>query len=245
MQFQSTLPRRERRYKRRYRCGFIYFNPRSHEGSDAFSIVSVSSFALFQSTLPRRERLSYLGALASGFMISIHAPTKGATNKYCFYSTFNKFQSTLPRRERRRGCIRSGAHTNFNPRSHEGSDSKNFPGTGSCRNFNPRSHEGSDCILSIFRLQFKKFQSTLPRRERPDDQKSLVRTYTNFNPRSHKGSDHGIMVALVFFCNISIHAPTKGATVTVCAPESWRIVFQSTLPQRERLTRSLCFRFAI
>ena len=223
MQFQSTLPRRERRYKRRYRCGFIYFNPRSHEGSDAFSIVSVSSFALFQSTLPRRERLSYLGALASGFMISIHAPTKGATNKYCFYSTFNKFQSTLPRRERRRGCIRSGAHTNFNP----------------------RSHEGSDCILSIFRLQFKKFQSTLPRRERPDDQKSLVRTYTNFNPRSHKGSDHGIMVALVFFCNISIHAPTKGATVTVCAPESWRIVFQSTLPQRERLTRSLCFRFAI
>ena len=168
MQFQSTLPRRERRYKRRYRCGFIYFNPRSHEGSDAFSIVSVSSFALFQSTLPRRERLSYLGALASGFMISIHAPTKGATNKYCFYSTFNKFQSTLPRRERRRGCIRSGAHTTFNPRSHEGSDQ------------------------TIKSLWLEPIQ-------------------------------------------ISIHAPTKGATMGLWLRWFSFAIFQSTLPQRERL----------
>ena len=77
------------------------------------------------------------------------------------------------------------------------------------------------------------FQSTLPRGERPDQGRLLIRTsefqstlprgerrpadlgwYTdhNFNPRSHEGSD--------FFNNfcflqipISIHAPTRGATL--------------------------------
>ena len=99
--------------------------------------------------------------------------------------------------------------TNFNPRSHEGSDFRSFSISSWCRHFNPRSHEGSDvlsrhsgkrtrisihaptkgatCLPRFFSCQIK-FQSTLPRRERPC-MPFRQNLFPNFNPRSHEGSD--------------------------------------------------------
>ena len=76
--FQSTLPRRERPVTHSMRAFFIYFNPRSHEGSDTFRVLNTAKVCLFQSTLPRRERRVRVGEL----------------------SALKRFQSTLPRRER-------------------------------------------------------------------------------------------------------------------------------------------------
>ena len=54
------------------------------------------------------------------------------------------------------------------------------------------------------------FQSTLPRRERPNiSQTGEFRMY--FNPRSREGSDE-VSANLLEVCDISIHAPAKGAT---------------------------------
>ena len=56
--FQSTLPRRERRTDCVIPSATSSISIHAPaKGATAFSIVSVSSFALFQSTLPRRERL--------------------------------------------------------------------------------------------------------------------------------------------------------------------------------------------
>ncbi len=99
--FQSTLPRRERRAKRLFLLYFLYFNPRSREGSDAVCammgnmwVISIHAPAkgatsdlatygrdakAFQSTLPRRERLSPTCQRYLSPIISIHAPAKGAT----------------------------------------------------------------------------------------------------------------------------------------------------------------------
>ena len=83
----------------------------------------------------------------------------------------------------------------------------------------------------------QKFQSTLPQRERPRWDIFLI-FITYFNPRSHKGSDPNIGI-ISRFRSISIHAPTKGATIFYNI--SWlHIEFQSTLPQRERLYISDC-----
>ena len=98
--FQSTLPRGERRHVGRKSLQCRYFNPRSHEGSDNAVGVNSSYATRFQSTLPRGERL-----LRSGIRISTV-----------------RFQSTLPRGERLISCGVSSFHSDFNPRSHEGSD---------------------------------------------------------------------------------------------------------------------------
>ena len=100
----------------------------------------------------------------------------------------------------------------FNPRSHKGSDTtctvfarySNF-------NFNPRSHKGSDepSIMTFMRKII--FQSTLPQGERPIHAASwLLRMH--FNPRSHKGSDKTCGCYMYRATDISIHAPTRGAT---------------------------------
>ena len=100
--FQSTLPREERHLLHIVFCYMIlYFNPRSHERSDPVL-----------SSVP-------LGSVP----ISIHAPTRGATETGAHQSNEFVFQSTLPREERRdMPSITARRFPNFNPRSHERSD---------------------------------------------------------------------------------------------------------------------------
>ena len=145
IQFQSTLPRRERRVHSSGLLELQDFNPRSREGSDRL-IVCKLCFCL---------------------VISIHAPAKGATElepgKPIPFGDFNPrsregsdvayskdtknaygFQSTLPRRER----LRLFFAVRFSDR---------FQSTL------PRRErlKVSSRLASVFL-----FQSTLPRRER-------------------------------------------------------------------------------
>ena len=55
--------------------------------------------------------------------ISIHAPTRGATFFLANGAVVSLFQSTLPREERRKPFEFILEGKNFNPRSHERSDS--------------------------------------------------------------------------------------------------------------------------
>ena len=81
------------------------------------------------------------------------------------------------------------------------------------------------------------FQSTLPRRERLGVFPSSSRS-SNFNPRSREGSDVNLDADDKDWV-ISIHAPAKGATLLAVMP-SLNVLFQSTLPRRERPGRSFC-----
>ena len=142
------------------------FNPRSHAGSDAHSTTDVFGSGLFQSTLPRGERRQRMSRFPD-HIVSIHAPTRGATSAIFNFSRYNavsihaptrgatlrsgfmvsalRFQSTLPRGERPWTLSFSKADwQSFNPRSHAGSDQGHrFPSTRPV-SFNPRSHAGSD-----------------------------------------------------------------------------------------------------
>ena len=102
------------------------------------------------------------------------------------------FQSTLPREERPDEFKSYIENEHFNPRSHERSDYFT-PNKNRLTHvyFNPRSHERSD-HCSLYHLSvLQLFQSTLPREER------LVMDIQQAN-----------------YLNISIHAPTRGATGT-------------------------------
>ena len=146
-------------------------------------------------------------------VISIHAPTRGATSLKA-----TEYKLSI----------------DFNPRSHERSDnyipdefksyiiSIHAPTRGATKvacylatlikfqstlpreerpvrryslplisvNFNPRSHERSDNIQNLTFALTKRFQSTLPREERPRRHAPAHKIARNFNPRSHERSDN-------------------------------------------------------
>ena len=99
---------------------------------------------------------------------------------------------------------------NFNPRSYKRSDPDVFINSAFIANFNPRSYKRSDHGRDVF----------------------INRTFY-FNPRSYKRSDIQDFLMLYQYFQISIHAPTRGATAMPCDCIIARI-FQSTLLQEER-----------
>ena len=171
--FQFTLPREERRQVQAQPLTLQNFNPRSHERSDHITQSFVFRFFNFN---PRsHERSDFTGDYTFEVtLISIHAPTRGATalivgavSSSLFQSTlpreerqlqgllncfFLLFQSTLPREERRFGSIAGKlGGLDFNPRSHERSDGFYVACLIFGADFNPRSHERSDIIMLIKR----------------------------------------------------------------------------------------------
>ena len=78
--------------------------------------------------------------------------------------------------------------------------------------FNPRSHERSDKLFVAVKVWYPIFQSTLPREERQEN-----------------GIEYDDLL------DISIHAPTRGATISNGLCDGFYAIFQSTLPREERL----------
>ena len=79
--------------------------------------------------------------------------------------------------------------------------------------FNPRSYKRSDYYDVVVDRDVDLFQSTLLQEERrrivcPADH------YSYFNPRSYKRSDR-VLFFVLKFPKISIHAPTRGATLPI------------------------------
>ena len=184
------------------------FNPRAHAGRDPTSARS-PTWRTFQSTRPRGARhrsISRLRDEIDGFnprahagrdllgraarrdaQVSIHAPTRGATFACLPLRTLSAFQSTRPRGARPSRPLPASSPTSFNPRAHAGRDAEPVarPFVGEFQSTRPRGAR-----LSITRRHWltPSFQSTRPRGARPDGE----------------AQDQGGQV--------SIHAPTRGAT---------------------------------
>ena len=186
--FQSTLPRGERRRSGNKHKRWKYFNPRSHEGSD---LLSQLCGLMQQNFNPRSHEGSDYDAagIIQGYENFNPRSHEGSDISFAFCNTdLELFQSTLPRGERQLLMNIKLQDCYFNPRSHEGSDQYRRNNSGILGDFNPRSHEGSDIHL------YKE-----------------VQTMEHFNPRSHEGSDD-INQERRTGKDISIHAPTRGAT---------------------------------
>jgi len=165
--FQSTPPRGGRRGTHTKAASFsTCFNPRPHAGGDLAS-----------------------AELAYKRIVSIHAPTRGATAKKQKKQTCFQFQSTPPRGGRPRNSSRISNTLSFNPRPHAGGDKpvQNLRSAWKC--FNPRPHAGGDYLWG---------RATPPP--------------TSFNPRPHAGGDEQAQRAGEAYV-VSIHAPTRGATL--------------------------------
>ena len=121
-------------------------------------------------------------------MISIHAPTRGATRADYNVCPYFVFQSTLPREERRLRTAINEPILKFQstlPREerlirHTFSVLRSY--------FNPRSHERSDFLRKSVSFLCFRFQSTLPREERPDrhDQTDICCIFQSTLPREER-----------------------------------------------------------
>ena len=131
----------------------------------------------------------------AGDIISIHAPTRGATYK---------------------GCAGSHDRNDFNPRPHKGSDVFKWFGLQSTSDFNPRPHKGSDLYVFSIPAPDTIFQSTPPQGER-HKLRSLA-SYTKIISihAPTRGATGLLYAGILIAVNISIHAPTRGATSILC-----------------------------
>ena len=146
-------------------------------------------------------------------------------------------------------------HLGFNPRTHKGCDPVAASSAIFSVSFNPRTHKGCDrCdelnprlygFVSIhaptkgatknrYLLERPKlFQSTHPQRVRQFKTIAKILRIPCFNPRTHKGCDF-IHLPMRKLFEVSIHAPTKGATADSSVLTDQLLLFQSTHPQRVR-----------
>ena len=145
-------------------------------------------------------------------VVSIHAPTRGATSARSFLLIPFMFQSTHPHGVRQV----NGALKHLT------------------RLFQSTHPHGVRRTVASLPLQVKWFQSTHPHGVRPLS-KPMGRRFAGFNPRTHTGCDIRIFVRLVLAVfqsthphgvrrgvlieklarfGVSIHAPTRGATMS-------------------------------
>ena len=78
-QFQSTLPRGERHGQNIFADIKLYFNPRSREGSDGYTVIPTKRDHVISIHAPARGATYYKGGKTKYKKISIHAPARGAT----------------------------------------------------------------------------------------------------------------------------------------------------------------------
>ena len=168
---------------------WIYFNPRSREGSDLLVIWLLLNILRFQSALPRGERRTFI-RVSKSFLVFQSALPRGERHvveytdlpDFIFQSALPRgerlkdvnmiifctiFQSALPRGERRSQCRTKYPINQISIRAPaRGATRFYLCISGTMTNFNPRSREGSDG----------------GRNDHPC-------FYRNFNPRSREGSD--------------------------------------------------------
>ena len=142
--------------------------------------------------------------------ISIHAPTRGATNITSAYVTTTKFQSTLPQEERLYRILYGFFCQNFNPRSHKRSDRSVLVLSDLTRiSIHAPTRGATFCRLLCVRLDL--FQSTLPQEERHCFKSAVISSsvFQSTLPQEERL----FLTSLISSCkSISIHAPTRGAT---------------------------------
>ena len=174
-----------------FRC----FNPRSHEGSD----ISVACFG--ESPVAVSIHAPTKGATGTVFLhqlaylVSIHAPTKGATRCLGWMMLFPE---------------------GFNPRPHEGSDAASTYQSDKSYVSIHAPTKGATMSGPSTPKKPKRFQSTLPRRERQqkNDGDNGQQAVSIHAPT--KGATMLFSISIVNAC-VSIHAPTKGATYSSSA----------------------------
>ncbi len=257
--FQSTLPNGERRIRSNPPLSLLYFNPRSRTGSDIW-LPKQGSFSTISIHAPERgATLSEVFSKARAEHFNPRSRTGSDMDDATYQalpwyfnprsrtgSDFNlannscilvPFQSTLPNGERLTAEVSYDYDCVFQSTLPNGERPLSPASVRITRNFNPRSRTGSDKVLVEGKLK-PDISIHAPERGATSSMRVVRLIQEHFNPRSRTGSDLKPLTSISSRL-ISIHAPERGATKQTI--RQWELViFQSTLPNGERLAPILC-----
>ena len=147
------------------------------------------SYGLFQSTRPHGARHDDAADTLTGIVVSIHAPTRGATPLSCGLIWRHLVSIHAPTRgatkfaekSRLKETVSIHAPTRGATRVHALKKSPKW-------SFNPRAHTGRDLIIADPPYNLGVFQSTRPHGARRGNQETQAPNQ-GFNPRAHTGRD--------------------------------------------------------
>ena len=142
--FQSTHPRGVRLYLRNKRVISRMFQSTHPRGVRQITFVSYGTDKVVSIHAPTRGATIDSSNFRVQFEVSIHAPTRGATWPIACSRYNLRFQSTHPRGVRHDVESLNYNQQCFNPRTHEGCDLTCSNSRGIDLSFNPRTHEGCD-----------------------------------------------------------------------------------------------------
>ena len=198
-------------------------------------LVSCQATSKFQSTLLQEERRGIFTQKTDRNLISIHAPTRGATLMNFLTDVLYEFQSTLLQEERHVGngymywISKISIHAPTRGATH---------GPCECLQlypyFNPRSYKRSDYYDVVVDRDVDLFQSTLLQEERRNLELLKQIRLDDFNPRSYKRSDNcntSHFMRNIQFQSTLLQEERQGQTSMFALI----FLFQSTLLQEERL----------
>ena len=172
---------------------------------------------LFQSSLPQGERRSKVDQFLDLVKISIHAPTRGATDRLLYLSEVRHISIHAPTR---------GATLTPRKRSRRNTISIHAPTRGATcfmgyhfliQTFQSTLPRGERLLSAQAAIKQQVFQSTLPRGERQllANSETLIEQFQSTLPRGERRVPDR---QRQFTFSISIHAPTRGATQRLRVP---------------------------
>ena len=145
-------------------------------------------------------------------IVSIHAPTRGATATARMEFLEVLFQSTHPHGVRLFYTTMTRIRTCFNPRTHTGCDKYQRLCLTSLQRFNPRTHTGCDEVKFCAEIEERMFQSTHPHGVRLNQINQSVGSRVSIHAPT-RGATEALSVINATL-PVSIHAPTRGATLS-------------------------------
>ena len=191
-EFQSTHPHGVRRHtKTIINKGIKSFNPRTHTGCDK-SFSAAQAFLLVSIHAPTRGATAQGVRESNGQGVSIHAPTRGATPLYFSIIQAVVFQSTHPHGVRLSAPL--AVPLPLTVSIHAPTRGATWPRQCISRygRFNPRTHTGCDDLFELFFF--------------------ILAVSIHAPTRGATKTDKEIRM----YCLVSIHAPTRGATPLRC-----------------------------
>ena len=190
-EFQSTHPHGVRHFVSRRTKRKTDFNPRTHTGCDYRNNKRLRDFFYFN---PR----THTGCDGSDqiknrrfFYFNPRTHTGCDATMSNIYCNKNKFQSTHPHGVRRKYVVSQTDTADISIHAPTRGATHSVAFSSASFHFNPRTHTGCDEL-----------------------QEGLTSSLLNFNPRTHTGCDKR-SVKDGRKQSISIHAPTRGATIKI------------------------------